>query len=135
MMDHAPSARRRKAATRTLSPTVRAKRAYAAPSSDDGQRILVDRIWPRGVRRDQLALDDWLKDVAPSNDLRRWFNHDPERWPEFVVRYRAELAKPPASEALASLKACARRGALTLVYAARDEKHNNAIALRDILAE
>lgn len=135
MTDHPLSARRRKASVRARSYAVQAKRAYEAPSPDDGRRVLVDRIWPRGVPRDKLALDDWLKDVAPSNDLRRWFHHDPARWAEFLVRYRAELARPPASEALASLEALARREPLTLVFAARDERHNNAVALCDFIAE
>jgi uncharacterized protein YeaO (DUF488 family) len=110
------------------------KRAYAAPSRDDGRRVLVDRMWPRGVARAKLALDDWLKDAAPSDDLRRWFNHDPARWPEFVARYADELKTAPASEALAALVACARKGPLTLVYAASDKVHNNAVALRDVIA-
>jgi uncharacterized protein YeaO (DUF488 family) len=111
------------------------KRAYAAPSHDDGRRVLVDRLWPRGVARDRLALDGWLKEVAPSNGLRQWFNHDPARWQEFVARYRDELRGPPASEAVAELVRCARQGPLTLVYAARDETHNNAAALRDVIAQ
>jgi uncharacterized protein YeaO (DUF488 family) len=111
------------------------KRAYAAPSDDDGRRVLVDRMWPRGVARDRLAVDDWLKDAAPSNALRRWFNHDPARWREFVARYRQELNEPPANEALAELVRCARQGPLTLVYAASDETHNNAAALRDVIAQ
>jgi uncharacterized protein YeaO (DUF488 family) len=114
---------------------VRIKRAYADPSRDDDQRVLVDRIWPRGMTRDRLALDDWLKDVAPSNELRRWFNHDPARWQEFVARYREELKRPPASEALAELVRRARLGPLTLVYAATDETYNNAVALRDLIAQ
>jgi uncharacterized protein YeaO (DUF488 family) len=109
------------------------KRAYAAPSRDDGRRVLVDRMWPRGVARAKLALDGWMKDAAPSDGLRRWFNHDPARWPEFVARYGDELSKPPASEAVAALAQCAREGALTLVYAASDEAHNNAVALRDVV--
>jgi uncharacterized protein YeaO (DUF488 family) len=111
------------------------KRAYAAPAREDGRRVLVDRMWPRGVKRDELALDDWLKDAAPSDGLRQWFGHDPDRWPEFTARYRDELATPPASEALAGLVRCARQGRLTLVYAARDETHNNAVALRDLILE
>jgi uncharacterized protein YeaO (DUF488 family) len=111
------------------------KRAYAAPSHDDGRRVLVDRMWPRGVTRDRLAVDDWLKEAAPSNELRRWFNHDPARWREFVARYRDELKKPPASEAVAELVRCARQGPLTLVYAASDEAHNDAVALRDVIAQ
>src|SRR5262249_44385699 len=104
--------------TRRKASCVRIKRAYADPSGDDGRRVLVDRMWPRGVARDRLALDDWLKEAAPSNDLRRWFNHDPARWRDFVARYREELKGPPASEAVAELVRCARQGPLTLVYAA-----------------
>ncbi|MFZ1106352.1 MAG: DUF488 family protein [Hyphomicrobiaceae bacterium] len=114
---------------------VRIKRAYADPSRDDGRRVLVDRLWPRGMARDRLALDDWLKEAAPSNDLRRWFNHDPARWLEFVARYRDELKRQPASEAVAELVRCARQGPLTLVYAARDETYNDAVALRDLIAQ
>jgi uncharacterized protein YeaO (DUF488 family) len=112
---------------------VRIKRAYAAPAPDDGRRVLVDRMWPRGVKRDDLELDDWLKEVAPSDSLRRWFRHDPDRWPEFITRYRDELTRPPASAAMAELVRHARHGRLTLVYAASDETHNNAVMLRDTL--
>jgi uncharacterized protein YeaO (DUF488 family) len=114
---------------------VRIKRAYAEPAGDDGRRVLVDRIWPRGVARDRLAIDDWLKEAAPSNDLRRWFNHDPARWREFVARYCDELRGQPASEAVAELVRCARQGPLTLVYAASNETYNNAVALRDVIAQ
>src|SRR5262245_55619418 len=109
------------------------KRAYAAPSRDDGRRVLVDRMWPRGVARKTLALDDWLKQASPSDDLRRWFNHDPARWPEFIARYGDELKMPPACEAVDQLVRSAREGPLTLVYAASDEEHNNAVALRDVV--
>jgi len=85
------------------------------------------------VARKSLALDEWQKDVAPSTDLRRWFNHDPARWDEFKARYRAELAKSPAREALSALVQLARRGKLTLIYAARDENHNEATVLRDVI--
>jgi uncharacterized protein YeaO (DUF488 family) len=132
MADHrAPSTARRKSMANTCS--VRIKRAYAAPSRGDGRRVLVDRIWPRGISRNELKLDAWLKDVAPSDDLRRWFNHDPARWPQFVARYRAELAESPAKEALAELVRFAQQRTLTLVYGARDETHNNAVALNEII--
>jgi uncharacterized protein YeaO (DUF488 family) len=114
---------------------VRIKRAYEAPAPDDGRRVLVDHVWPRGVKREKLALDGWLKEVSPSDGLRRWFNHDPARWAEFAARYGDELKAPPASEAVAELVRCARAGPLTLVYAARDETHNNAVALRDAIVE
>jgi uncharacterized protein YeaO (DUF488 family) len=111
------------------------KRAYEAPSRDDGRRVLVDRIWPRGVARETLALDNWLKEASPSQGLRRWFNHDPARWPEFVARYGDELKTSPAREALDELVRHARKQPLTLVYAASDEVHNNAVALRDVIME
>lgn len=128
-----PSTARRKATAHPHS--VRIKRAYAAPARGDGRRVLVDRIWPRGISRDELKLDAWLKDVAPSDDLRRWFGHDPARWPHFVTRYRAELAKSPAKEALAELIRFARERALTLVYGAKDETHNNAVALHELITQ
>jgi uncharacterized protein YeaO (DUF488 family) len=111
------------------------KRAYEAPSRDDGRRVLVDRMWPRGVARETLALDDWLKEASPSDTLRRWFNHDPTRWREFVTRYRDEIRKPPASDAVDQLVRCVREGPLTLVYAASDETHNNAVALRGFIEQ
>jgi uncharacterized protein YeaO (DUF488 family) len=114
---------------------IRIKRAYEAPSRDDGRRVLVDRMWPRGVARERLALDDWLKEASPSDALRRWFHHDPARWPEFVARYGDELKKAPASDAVNQLVRCAREGPLTLVYAASDEAHNNAVALRDVIGK
>lgn len=107
------------------------KRAYEPPSSTDGVRILVDRLWPRGVSKERAAIDQWLKDIAPSTELRRWFGHDPKRWSEFRRRYRVELSHH--EELLRDLRAMARKGPLTLVYAARDEAHNEAIVLRDIL--
>lgn len=132
MTDRSSSTAGRKANTNARS--VRIKRAYAAPARGDGRRVLVDRMWPRGINKEELKLDAWLKDVAPSSDLRRWFGHDPARWSQFVARYRAELAAPPGNEALAELVHFARQRTLTLVYAARDETHNNAVALREIIA-
>ena len=110
---------------------VRLKRAYLPPSSEDGVRVLVDRLWPRGVRKLDAAIDRWLKELAPSTELRRWFGHDPCRWEEFRRRYRAELSRNTAL--LNELRAVAREGRLTLVYAARDELHNEAVMLRDVL--
>jgi len=111
---------------------VRLKRAYDPPSSDDGLRVLVDRLWPRGLRRDSSKIDLWLKDVAPSDGLRRWFGHDPSRWVEFEKRYRAELAKN--AQNVASLRELLKGDKpLTLLYAAKDSEHNNAIVLRDFL--
>ena len=112
-------------------PQIRIKRAYLPPSPDDGVRALVDRLWPRGLRKTEAGIDLWLKDLAPSTELRRWFGHDPRRWEEFCRRYRAELAL--RAELLDELRAIARKGALTLVFAARDELHNQAVVLRDVL--
>ena len=112
---------------------LRLKRAYEPAGPEDGVRILVDRLWPRGVSKADAAIDEWMKDVAPSAELRRWFGHDPGRWAEFQRRYRAELrAQAPL---LDRLRALAKAGTVTLVYAARDEEHNDAIVLRDVLAE
>lgn len=108
---------------------VQLKRAYERASSRDGTRVLVERLWPRGVRKADLRLDAWLKDVAPSGELRRWFGHDPDRFPAFARRYRTELRRPPAAQALAELIRRACEGPLTLVYAAHDEVHNGAVIL------
>lgn len=109
---------------------VQLKRAYEVPSETDGQRILVDRLWPRGVAKAKARIDLWLKDVAPSTELRRWFGHEPEKWPEFKKRYRAELRN---SQALSELKALARQGNISLIYAARDTLHNEAVLLKQLL--
>jgi uncharacterized protein YeaO (DUF488 family) len=110
------------------------KRVYDDRSSDDGFRVLVDRLWPRGLDKATAGIDLWFKDAAPSSELRRWFGHDPDRWAEFQRRYRAELADNAA--ALATLRALAKEHKkLTLLYAARDTAHNHAIVLRDILAD
>lgn len=106
------------------------KRAYAAPTSSDGKRVLVDRLWPRGLAKAKAALDLWLKDVAPSTELRKWFGHDPAKWAEFQRRYRAELKNNPA---LATLQKMAEQGDITLIFAARDEQHNEAVVLKDVL--
>lgn len=107
------------------------KRAYEPASHDDGVRFLVERLWPRGLKRSALRLDGWLKDVAPSPALRQWFGHDPKKWVEFQRRYRSELEQHP--EALQPILEAARRGTVTLVYAARDTERNSAILLRDFL--
>jgi uncharacterized protein YeaO (DUF488 family) len=107
------------------------KRAYEPPALDDGVRILVDRLWPRGLSKARASVDLWLKDIAPSARLRRWFNHDPAKWNEFTERYAQELdAKRPAVTALAGAM---RRGPITLLFGARDERHNNAVALQSYL--
>lgn len=108
------------------------KRAYEEPEPGDGTRVLVDRMWPRGVKKEQARIDLWLKDVAPSTELRQWFGHDPERWPEFQTRYRAELKGNPA---LTELRKMARKGKVTLVYAAREERYNNAVVLRALITK
>jgi uncharacterized protein YeaO (DUF488 family) len=114
---------------------IRIKRAYAPATVDDGARFLVDRLWPRGRSRVALKLEAWLKDVAPSTALRECFNHDPARWAEFQERYRQELASPSRSESMAILTSAARLGDITLVYGARDERHNDAVVLLQVLAE
>lgn len=113
--------------------SIAVKRAYEAPADKDGRRILVDRVWPRGVSKEELRLDGWYRDLAPSTPLRKWFGHDPERWPGFQKRYLAELRRADLREPLDELAALGKRGKLTLVYGARDEEHNQAIVLRDYL--
>ncbi len=110
---------------------VKLKRAREPPSRADGYRVLVDRLWPRGVRKEALALDAWDKEVAPSTALRRWFGHDPARWREFTRRYRDELAKEPRSQHLGELAGRAASRTVTLVFGARDVEHNNAVVLRE----
>jgi uncharacterized protein YeaO (DUF488 family) len=112
---------------------LRLKRAYEPASPDDGVRILIDRLWPRGLRKADAALDEWIKEVAPSAELRQWFGHDPERWPEFQRRYRAELQQH--TQELDRIRALARTQTVTLVYSAHDEKHNDAIVLKEVLLE
>jgi uncharacterized protein YeaO (DUF488 family) len=120
-------------AQEAASVDVRLKRAYLPPSSEDGARVLVDRLWPRGLRKSDAGIDRWLKEAAPSTELRRWFGHDPSRWAEFRRRYKAELSGN--AESLNELRAMAQNGRLTLVYAARDELHNEAVVLRDVLTK
>lgn len=110
---------------------IRLKRAYDAASEGDGTRVLVDRLWPRGVKKEDAALDSWMKDIAPSTELRKWFGHDPKLWDEFRARYSAELKSKP--ESLEELRKLAKSGVLTLVYSAHDEEHNDAVVLRDLL--
>jgi uncharacterized protein YeaO (DUF488 family) len=110
---------------------IRLKRAYAPPDSKDGYRLLIDRLWPRGVSREQAALDCWEKDLAPSNELRRWFGHQPSRFEEFRRRYFDELRSQ--RPLLTALRRRARDGTLTLVYAAHDAEHNDAVVLAEVL--
>ncbi len=117
--------------TRLAAENIKVKRAYDSPAAGDGTRILVDRLWPRGLRKEDAAIDHWLKDIAPSTDLRKWFAHDPARWQEFRQRYTDEVHQHP--EQLDELRAYARSGRITLVFAAHDEAHNNAVVLREVL--
>jgi uncharacterized protein YeaO (DUF488 family) len=111
--------------------TIHLKRVYEEPSRSDGLRILVERLWPRGLSKQRAAVDVWLKQIAPSAELRRWFGHDPAKWAEFQKRYWAELEANP--EAVNELRRKLRAGPVTFVYAARDERHNGALALKEYL--
>jgi uncharacterized protein YeaO (DUF488 family) len=110
---------------------VRLKRAYEAPDPRDGRRILVDRLWPRGVAKGEAAIDEWAKAIAPSTELRKWFGHDPGRWQEFRRRYASEILGN--AELLEHLRELARQAPITLVYSARDEAHNDAVVLRQVM--
>lgn len=109
---------------------IRLKRAYEDPAKDDGLRILVERLWPRGVRRDAAQIDHWFKGIAPSTELRRWYDHDVELWPEFRRRYEAELAAAETDLITELVELCTSQSA-TFVFAARDTEHNSAVVLRD----
>jgi uncharacterized protein YeaO (DUF488 family) len=110
---------------------IKIKRIYDAPDPADGRRVLVDRLWPRGISKERALLDWWLKEIAPSDELRRWFGHDPDRWQEFSTRYRQELeAQRPLLE---ELRRQAARDTMTLLYAAKDQEHNNATVLKELL--
>lgn len=112
---------------------IKLKRVYDLPEADDGRRILVDRLWPRGLSRQKGKIDLWLKEIAPSDELRRWFGHEPARWSEFCERYMAELEG--SASLLEELRIEAARGGITLLYAARDREHNNAVLLKRLLDE
>jgi len=112
---------------------IRIKRAYEEPSPEDGKRFLVDRIWPRGIKKENLALDDWPKEVAPSTALRKWFDHRPDRWQRFCQKYREELEGKRGI--LRPLYQAMDQGPITLVYSARDEERNQAVVLRRYLSE
>jgi uncharacterized protein YeaO (DUF488 family) len=112
---------------------IRLKRAYEKPASGDGLRVLVERLWPRGLTKERAAVDLWMKDVAPSPELRRWYSHDPAKWNEFQERYRAELRQN--EDILDQLRARCRGKTVTFVYAARDESRNSALVLKDYLEQ
>jgi len=107
------------------------KRIYEPAAPDDGWRVLVDRVWPRGVSRERAKIDEWLKEIAPSTALRKWFGHDPAKWAEFSRRYARELKQH--ADAVKALRDRGRKGRVTLLYGARDEEHNNAVALKKII--
>lgn len=117
--------------SRIAASRVRLKRPYEPPAASDGTRVLIDRLWPRGVRKDATALDLWLKDIGPSTELRKWFGHEPSRWAEFRRRYADEIAQKP--QLLAQLRDIARQGVLTMVYSAHDEQHNDALVLQELI--
>lgn len=107
--------------------TLSIKRSYEAPAASDGKRILIDRLWPRGLSKEKARIDLWMKEIAPSSNLRKWFGHDPEKWKEFQTRYKKELAAN--SELVDSIRKMAKRETVTLVYSAKDEEHNDAVVL------
>ena len=107
------------------------KRVYATPANDDGKRILVDRIWPRGLSKDKAKIDSWLKEIAPSDELRKWFSHDPAKWHEFQRRYKRELDANPGT--LNALLGCISAGPVTILYSAKNEQYNNAMVLSQYL--
>jgi uncharacterized protein YeaO (DUF488 family) len=115
--------------------SINIRRVYEPPRSEDGYRVLIDRIWPRGVRKDEAQVDQWSRELAVSTALRRWFGHDPTKWEEFRKRYRAELLVPEHRAALDELAQQAQQGPVTIVYGARDEMHNNAVVLAELLRE
>lgn len=113
--------------------TITIKRIYEEPEPDDGMRVLVDRLWPRGIKKENASIDLWLKEIAPSDELRKWFQHEPEKFLVFRRRYETELHMPEKQEALEKLHQLTRQGPLTLIFAARDREHNNAVVLQDML--
>jgi len=111
------------------------KRVYEEKLSEDGFRILVDRLWPRGVTKHSAAVDEWMREISPSNELRNWYSHEPEKWAEFKKRYKGELSEPEKRTFLQRIREKANKGAVTLVYAAKDTEHNNAVVLKEVLNE
>lgn len=114
---------------------IRLKRVYEPPEDEDGERFLVERLWPRGVAKEAARISGWLQVLAPSTELRQWFGHDPAKWDEFRERYRAELQTPEKQSVLAELAEKVRTGTITFVYAARDTEHNNAKALKELIEQ
>ena len=112
---------------------IKIKRVYDPPEPGDGKRILIDRLWPRGLKKEDLKMDEWLKEIAPSDKLRKWFSHDPRKYEEFKKRYAKELKD--RSETLARIKAEAKKGAVTILFSAKDTEHNNATVLRELLSK
>jgi uncharacterized protein YeaO (DUF488 family) len=110
---------------------IKLKRVYDKRTSADGTRYLVERLWPRGIKKAELHLDDWIKDAAPSTELRKWFSHDPEKWKQFKYKYFAELDRAP--EVCKQIRQAAREGTVTLLYSSHDAEHNNAVALKDYI--
>ncbi len=110
---------------------IKIKRIYDPPSKDDGKRILVDRLWPRGIRREDAKIDEWLKDIAPSDELRKWFSHEPSKWQEFKSRYKKELKDK--SDLIERLRSESKSGTITLLFAAKDMEHNNAVVLKEVI--
>jgi uncharacterized protein YeaO (DUF488 family) len=110
---------------------IKLKRAYEPPAPDDGTRILIDRLWPRGVKKAEAAIEEWMKDIAPSTELRKWFGHDPARWQEFRRRYQSEIRQHPNE--FDRLRTLAQQGRITLVFSAHDEARNDAVVLKDLL--
>lgn len=119
----------------TQSLDVRLKRVYLPPATDDGQRVLVERLWPRGLTKEKAAVARWMKDIAPSPELRKWYGHVPERWPEFQLRYRAELNGKEQAAMMDALHEMAAAGRVTLVFAAKDEDRNSARIVLDVLLD
>ena len=110
---------------------VKTKRVYDPASPDDGKRILIDRLWPRGIKKERAKIEAWLKDIAPSDELRKWFSHDPAKWPDFEKRYAAELKKKSAL--VERLKTEAKKGTITLLYASKEARYNNAAVLKELI--
>lgn len=110
---------------------IKVKRIYDLPSPDDGKRILVDRLWPRGLKKEEADIDEWMKDIAPSAELRKWFSHDPSRWDEFRERYKKELRQK--ADLVERIKTLAKKGSVTLLFSAKDIEHNNAVALKEFI--